>query len=353
MTKHLPQSESGKVYSSTPSRLDPERHVDHEPCQEVQILVLNVESVVRSCERFLPLEGNDATAARAEATLENRAAFETARSEVMFCLRLLRSKKTADGLAVERSLFKDSEILEAGRDLRDTLDQVVCWFDSSERSFEITTRIPAFPADIQARLKERANRFIREAYFPRIARSFGILDELFRDRDDASCTAACGDGDADSTHVSDALAPDSQCLSPKIVGQIVQFASVLGQANGRSAPRIPRRALELLLEAASLIREENQCVTASDSETQDDVMPDAAPANGANGANTSRLFPKGLPEDQQIVDLVVRLDAGKGRGMSWNEIAREFTGETLGRQNRAQSLLTRIRKLRGDGSVLL
>jgi hypothetical protein len=80
-------------------------------------------------------------------------------------------------------------------------------------------------------------------------------------------------------------------------------------------------------------------------------------SSSANRANHSALFPKGVPNDPDIVDLVVRLNAEKeeptANQRSYNEIARELTGETLHSDLKAQRLLARVRKLRKQGKVVL
>lgn len=70
-------------------------------------------------------------------------------------------------------------------------------------------------------------------------------------------------------------------------------------------------------------------------------------------ANRLKLFPKGIPENSDIQDLVVRLDTEKGSGKSKNRIAREFTGEDRGHDPKARSLLAQIRRLKRDGRVNL
>ena len=77
----------------------------------------------------------------------------------------------------------------------------------------------------------------------------------------------------------------------------------------------------------------------------------------ANSANTSRLFPGGFPKNPDIRDLVIRLDAEKGKPESErrtnNEIARELTGETKDSFPKANSLLTQIRTMKRKGRVIL
>lgn len=64
-------------------------------------------------------------------------------------------------------------------------------------------------------------------------------------------------------------------------------------------------------------------------------------------ANALKLFPGGMPENQDIIDLVVKLNTEKDSGKSMNAIALEFAGE----KKKAQSLLSQIRRMRRDGKV--
>jgi hypothetical protein len=70
-----------------------------------------------------------------------------------------------------------------------------------------------------------------------------------------------------------------------------------------------------------------------------------------DSANTAKLFPKGLPQNPDIVDLVVRLDTAKGTDKSDIAIAREFTGEPESRDGKARSLLSQIRRMRRNGRI--
>lgn len=67
-------------------------------------------------------------------------------------------------------------------------------------------------------------------------------------------------------------------------------------------------------------------------------------------ANTTKLFPQGIPDNPNIVDLVVRLDAGAGGKKSQQQIAMEMTD---GNKKLADSLLSQIRRLRREGKVNL
>jgi hypothetical protein len=70
-------------------------------------------------------------------------------------------------------------------------------------------------------------------------------------------------------------------------------------------------------------------------------------------ADRSPLFPKGVPDDSDLVDLVTRLDAEREPKRSWNKIARELLGESQGNDTRTQSLLRKLRRMRRAGRVNL
>jgi hypothetical protein len=75
--------------------------------------------------------------------------------------------------------------------------------------------------------------------------------------------------------------------------------------------------------------------------------------NEAVRANTQKLFPKGMPSNPDVCDLVVRLQTEQGNGKSMNQIAREFTGEPAGQDRKAKSLLAQIRRMKGQGEIVL
>jgi hypothetical protein len=87
-------------------------------------------------------------------------------------------------------------------------------------------------------------------------------------------------------------------------------------------------------------------------EEQDRASQDQTQAPVAD-ANTAKLFPRGVPPNPDIVDLVVRLDAAKGSGKSDIQIAREFKGETAGNDPKSKSLLSQIRRMRRNGRITL
>jgi hypothetical protein len=79
--------------------------------------------------------------------------------------------------------------------------------------------------------------------------------------------------------------------------------------------------------------------------------------DGANSANTSKLFFGDIPKNPDIVDLVIRFDAEKSKPMnerrSLNEIAREFKGETKGKDKESKSLVSQIRRMKREGRINL
>jgi hypothetical protein len=76
-------------------------------------------------------------------------------------------------------------------------------------------------------------------------------------------------------------------------------------------------------------------------------------ADSVVDANTQKLFPKGIPQNPDVIDLVVRLNTEKGSGRSMNQIAQEFTGETAQNDPKARSLLSQIRRMVRKGRVKL
>lgn len=69
--------------------------------------------------------------------------------------------------------------------------------------------------------------------------------------------------------------------------------------------------------------------------------------------NIAKLFPHGIPNDSDIVDLVVRLDSAKGTDATQLETARAFTKEAKGSDPKAKKLLARIRMLKTRGKLNL
>lgn len=70
-------------------------------------------------------------------------------------------------------------------------------------------------------------------------------------------------------------------------------------------------------------------------------------------ANNYKLFPKGELKDRNLTELAVKINTEKDSGRSFNEIAREFTGETKGNCRKANSYLSQLRRLRSEGRVVL
>lgn len=78
---------------------------------------------------------------------------------------------------------------------------------------------------------------------------------------------------------------------------------------------------------------------------------------GANSANNSKLFSGSIPENTDVRDLVILLDAERGKPSgerrSDAHIARDFTSETEGSDNKAKSLLSQIRRMKRKGRINL
>jgi hypothetical protein len=68
-------------------------------------------------------------------------------------------------------------------------------------------------------------------------------------------------------------------------------------------------------------------------------------------ANNQKFFPRGVLNNPDILELAARLNAAEGSGISKNQIAREFTGEPLGNEPKAKSLLSQIRRLIRQGRL--
>jgi hypothetical protein len=80
-------------------------------------------------------------------------------------------------------------------------------------------------------------------------------------------------------------------------------------------------------------------------------------ADSADSADTSRLFPGGLPDDMDLQDLVIRLDVNKSRKpderKSMNQIVREFFNETKECQPKTGTYLRQIRRMSERGEIIL
>ncbi len=74
----------------------------------------------------------------------------------------------------------------------------------------------------------------------------------------------------------------------------------------------------------------------------------------ADSADERKFFPKGVPDDTEVVDVVTLLINARDDGRSMNEIAREYTGETKDHFPKAKRILGRIQKGRHrDGTIRL
>lgn len=84
-------------------------------------------------------------------------------------------------------------------------------------------------------------------------------------------------------------------------------------------------------------------------QTEPPAADDAA--NPEVRANYSKLFPGGKPKRADIEQFVIRMDQGKGEGVTQLDVGREITGETIGNDAIAQSLISYARKLRKKGEL--
>ena len=73
----------------------------------------------------------------------------------------------------------------------------------------------------------------------------------------------------------------------------------------------------------------------------------------AHHAHRKKLFPRGLPDDPDLVDAIVWLDSERGGGEKDMQILRRFTSESLKSCPKARSLQGRIRKARQSGRTSL
>ena len=74
---------------------------------------------------------------------------------------------------------------------------------------------------------------------------------------------------------------------------------------------------------------------------------------GGNKSNKNKLFPRGLPKNQDIVDLVMLLDTHQDSEKSNIQIAREFTHEIKDADDKARSLIRQIWRLEKQDRVNL
>jgi hypothetical protein len=108
----------------------------------------------------------------------------------------------------------------------------------------------------------------------------------------------------------------------------------------------------LLAKYSRILNEELSELEQTLAPADDTLHPSQAPI-GPIRADRLPLFPKGVPDDPDLVDLVARIDAHKSSGKSRNTIARELTGETAPNDRRAQRLLRQLRRMQLDGRVNL
>ncbi|MGI9326731.1 MAG: hypothetical protein ACR2PZ_16045 [Pseudomonadales bacterium] len=70
-------------------------------------------------------------------------------------------------------------------------------------------------------------------------------------------------------------------------------------------------------------------------------------------AHQEKLFPKGLPDDTELVGAILQLDTDRKDGVSDRSILRKLTGERTGDDRKSRRLAARIRKARQAGKTTL
>jgi hypothetical protein len=114
-------------------------------------------------------------------------------------------------------------------------------------------------------------------------------------------------------------------------------------------PTLPESAIPQLTEAVFLLE---KCCSPQSGQGGGVALPQSA-----ESADTSRLFPGGVPDDTNMQDLVVQLDANKSRKpeerKSMYQIARTLFNETKECQPKTNRYLRQIRRLRKKGEIIL
>ena len=70
-------------------------------------------------------------------------------------------------------------------------------------------------------------------------------------------------------------------------------------------------------------------------------------------AHREKLFPNGLPDDQDLIDAIVKLDTERGNGITDKAILLDFTKEQSNSCPKVEKLQGRIRKARQSGKTTL
>lgn len=118
-------------------------------------------------------------------------------------------------------------------------------------------------------------------------------------------------------------------------------ASAQWKPNACHGPRVPQETMEATM---------RRCLHILDSLWEMGGTDDQPTKTSADSADTPKLFPKGLPDDQNVIDLVLLLNDSGNSKKSQNTIAREFTNGT---ELNPESLLRKVRRLRDSGDISL
>ena len=143
----------------------------------------------------------------------------------------------------------------------------------------------------------------------------------------------------------------------------VEYHTIIDQVNGFL--EFTEERFKDFMQGNGEVAEDNFCIAMGDLagrieaavETIYEAEEKKAAKPSANSANTSKLFSGKVPKDPDLVDLAVKLDAEAGKlkddRRSWNEIAREFTGETKDAFPKAKRLLSALRRMKRNSRVNL
>ena len=125
--------------------------------------------------------------------------------------------------------------------------------------------------------------------------------------------------------------------------------------------RTPGDSLDAWIHLAKVVEKDPEGMSLQDiyewamawNEREDIRAAKFASAIGADSADKRKIFPDGVPDDTEVVDVVILILNEKERGKSLNQIAREYTGETVGNFPKAARILDRIRKGKARGKIVL
>lgn len=84
---------------------------------------------------------------------------------------------------------------------------------------------------------------------------------------------------------------------------------------------------------------------------RDAISPEKPQAIATIVANAEKLFPAGMLDDRNLVELVLKINTERSDGKRLIAIAREYFDETKGSDPKSRSALASLRRLRRDGRV--